>query len=378
MILVTGGIASGKRTYVSSLGYAPDDFAQATLDERPVVFDAQELVRDIGDQDAAYDELVDRLAGKSVVICTEVGAGIVPLDKGERFFRERAGRLAAMLATRADAVVYMVCGIPNVVKGDVECAFTDAQGAAAVDASDEQENRQGTSRLGDSPYLRAVERHGTPSNDALFADLADNEIELVIMRHGQTPGNSKRQYVGIIDHPLSEQGRAEALAAGVYPQVTKVYVTPLKRTHETASICFPNAEQVVVDGLQEMNFGDFAGKSAADMVDDEAYRAWVDSYCEGPIPNGESQAEFTKRICQALARLIHQALARGEKRIILVAHGGTLMASLSTYARNADDKGYFDWHVGNCQGYRIRAKLTKGGTLVFVTVEQFESLDFLN
>ena len=351
MILVTGGVASGKRTYVSSLGYSPDDFAQAVLDERPVVYDAQELVRNVDEQDASFGEIADHLTSKSVVICTEVGAGIVPLDKGQRLFRERAGRLTAMLAARADAVVRMVCGIPSIVKGDVATAC--AQQDVSLLENDEH-------------------------TDALFDDLADNELELVIMRHGQTPGNGAKQYVGFLDHPLSEQGRAEALAAGVHPQITKVYVTPLRRTHQTASICFPAAEQVIVDGLQEMNFGDFAGKSADDMVDDEAYRAWVDSYCEGPIPHGESRAEFTKRICQALARLIHGALARGEKRIVLVAHGGTMMSALSTYARNADDKSYFDWHVGNCQGYRIRVLLTKGGTLVFVAVERFENLDFLD
>jgi len=86
------------------------------------------------------------------------------------------------------------------------------------------------------------------------------------MRHGQTPGNSERRYVGALDQPLSEQGRAEALAAGVLPKVKRVYVTTLKRTHETASICFPNAEQVEVEGLQEMDFGDFAGRSADEMV----------------------------------------------------------------------------------------------------------------
>ena len=123
MILVVGGIASGKRTFVRSLGFSDGDMADALLDEHPVVLNAQELVRDI---DSAAGEnatglsgkgalpagLVDRLAEKSVVACVEVGSGVVPIDRGERIWRERAGRLTAELAQRADRVVRMVCGIP--------------------------------------------------------------------------------------------------------------------------------------------------------------------------------------------------------------------------------------------------------------------------
>lgn len=103
MILVVGGIASGKRTYARSLGFGDGDIA----------CDAHELVRE-----AAVDEaLLETLAAKQVVTCAEVGNGIVPLDAGERAFRERAGRLASALAARADTVVRMVCGIPVVLKG---------------------------------------------------------------------------------------------------------------------------------------------------------------------------------------------------------------------------------------------------------------------
>ena len=203
-------------------------------------------------------------------------------------------------------------------------------------------------------------------------------VELVIIRHGQTPGNAAKRYVGALDQPLSEQGRAEALAAGVCPNVKRVYVTTLQRTHETASICFPNAEQVEVEGLQEMNFGDFANRSADEMADDEAYRAWVDGMCLGACPNGESRAEFTQRICQALAELVRRARSRKEKRIILVAHGGTMMAALSTYAVDREGREYYDWLVGNCEGWRMDVQTTKGGTLMLKNLERVTDLRILD
>lgn len=104
MVFITGGIASGKRTFARSLGFTDDQ----------MVCDAQELMRT--ETDTAV--VADRLSAQPVVIAVEVGNGIVPLGADERAFRERAGRLSSALAARADVVVRMVCGIPTVLKGD--------------------------------------------------------------------------------------------------------------------------------------------------------------------------------------------------------------------------------------------------------------------
>lgn len=202
-------------------------------------------------------------------------------------------------------------------------------------------------------------------------------MELVIMRHGQTPGNSERRYVGVIDQPLSELGREQALAAGICPNIERVYVTPLSRTHETASLCFPNAEQIVVEGLQEMNFGVFAGRTADEMEDDPDYRAWVDGMCEGQCPGGESRAQATARICRALGGLVRQVQASGGQRAIVVAHGGTMMSALSAYCIDKPKRDYYEWLTGNCEGWRVQARVTDGGTFILHNAERFYDLGFL-
>jgi adenosyl cobinamide kinase/adenosyl cobinamide phosphate guanylyltransferase len=73
-----------------------------------MAFDVHELLREGGDVDA----LLRELSGKQVVTCVEVGCGIVPVDAGERAWRELVGRTLAELAAEADQVVRMVCGIP--------------------------------------------------------------------------------------------------------------------------------------------------------------------------------------------------------------------------------------------------------------------------
>ena len=78
--------------------------------------DVQTLAADAADLSA----LADRLAHEyDILIATEVGGGVVPMDANERADREAAGRLACLLAARADCVVQMFCGIPTVLKGQL-------------------------------------------------------------------------------------------------------------------------------------------------------------------------------------------------------------------------------------------------------------------
>ena len=117
MMLVTGGIASGKRTYMHSLGYRASDMSVYVDDAYPVLLDAQELIRD-ADVDIAL--LADQVAdGKQAVAMVEVGLGIVPAAHEDRAWRDRAGLLARELASRSDVVVRMVCGIPVALKGEL-------------------------------------------------------------------------------------------------------------------------------------------------------------------------------------------------------------------------------------------------------------------
>jgi adenosyl cobinamide kinase/adenosyl cobinamide phosphate guanylyltransferase len=116
MVLVIGGISSGKRSYVKKVyGYSDNDIADAVLDGRPVVYNVQDLV--FGGK-VSYDELLAALVKKEVVICNEVGSGVVPVDRDERAARDAAGRLCMALAEKADNVVRLYCGIPAVIKGN--------------------------------------------------------------------------------------------------------------------------------------------------------------------------------------------------------------------------------------------------------------------
>ncbi len=51
-----------------------------------------------------------------ILICDEIGNGIVPMEAEERTYRERTGRILERLAAQADEVVRVVCGIGQKIK----------------------------------------------------------------------------------------------------------------------------------------------------------------------------------------------------------------------------------------------------------------------
>lgn len=166
-------------------------------------------------------------------------------------------------------------------------------------------------------------------------------MRILLIRHGKTPQGERQQYQGVLDTSLSEGGRAALHEAGVSPD--RVFVSPLRRAKETAGILFPGSGQTVVQGLAEMNFGEFEGRSWKEMEDDAAYRAWVDGGCEGQCPGGEDRASFSERVCRAFRELTEQALRCGAGQIAVVAHGGTQMAVLEKWAD--EDRAYWEWQT---------------------------------
>ena len=173
-------------------------------------------------------------------------------------------------------------------------------------------------------------------------------MKIYLIRHGMTPGNALRRYIGRTDEPLSEEGVQLARASGGSTALERVYVTPLRRTQQTAAILFPNAKQTVVDDLREMDFGIFENRSAAEMENDAAYRAWVEADCMPACPEGESTPGFSERVCSAFAPLILSLREQDAEQAVFVVHGGTVMSVLQKFAR--PEMGFYDCLMKNCEG----------------------------
>ena len=61
-------------------------------------------------------EALPLLLAAAVVVAREIGSGVVPIDAGERAWRERHGRLLRQLAEQAGHVYRVFCGLTEELK----------------------------------------------------------------------------------------------------------------------------------------------------------------------------------------------------------------------------------------------------------------------
>lgn len=176
-------------------------------------------------------------------------------------------------------------------------------------------------------------------------------IRVLLIRHGQTFGNTLHRYIGSSDEPLCEAGIKKLMQSRHFPEVKTVYTSPLLRTRQTAELIFPNAKQICCEQLREMDFGDFDNRSPDEMADDAAYRQWVESNCLDKCPNGEDMESFSQRTCAAFCSIIDNAINTGEKELYIVAHGGSLMSIMNRFTK--EDKPPFFWFADNGCGWLI-------------------------
>ena len=118
MILLIGGVGQGKLAYaMENTGCGPENVARdpASARTKPIFAGLAEWVRSHPGE--GIGDLLDVNPGV-VILCDEVGCGVVPVDPAERAWREETGRLCCELAQKADRVERIFCGLSMVLKGE--------------------------------------------------------------------------------------------------------------------------------------------------------------------------------------------------------------------------------------------------------------------
>lgn len=109
LIFITGGAGQGKRTYAGK--HYPD--WQVIINYEDIIWQEMEAGKD------PVESVKKMLAcsGRLVITMSETGAGLVPVDKRERRFRDLAGMTGCYLAEQAKEVYRMFAGIEVKLKG---------------------------------------------------------------------------------------------------------------------------------------------------------------------------------------------------------------------------------------------------------------------
>ncbi len=159
---------------------------------------------------------------------------------------------------------------------------------------------------------------------------------VVLVRHGETTGESSIRYHGANDVPLNHVGRAHARTAAetIGGLAFDAHVSSsLSRAVESAEIIRPDAEIVRDDDLREIDFGRWEGLTREEIraLDPELDAEWTRLGLDFDFPDGERRADFTARVDRGLAR----AFALDVERLLVVAHKGVVRRGVELLTREA-------------------------------------------
>jgi probable phosphoglycerate mutase len=189
--------------------------------------------------------------------------------------------------------------------------------------------------------------------------LPPDATELVLLRHGASqaavPGQPFPLVNGRGDPPLAPEGHDQAAAAARRLRdeaLAAVFVTPLRRTHETAAplLEVSGHEPVVIDDLIEIDLGEWEGGEyrirAANQ--DPLIRQVFETERWDVIPGAESPEAFEERVRRGVERAV--GLAGPGVTALAVVHGGVI----GEICRQATGARRFAFiHADNCSLTRL-------------------------
>jgi alpha-ribazole phosphatase len=150
---------------------------------------------------------------------------------------------------------------------------------------------------------------------------------IYLVRHGSVVEAQRRRFIGHLDVPLSETGKAElkALAARLSKiPLAAVYASDLARARRSAEIvAAPHGlTPRLTSSLREMAMGRWEGLTAEEIKsrEPEAYRDWLSKVGEFPFPEGESVPDLVARSWPVVESIVK---AHPGEHVAVVAHGGT-------------------------------------------------------
>ncbi|MGI5887750.1 MAG: histidine phosphatase family protein [Oscillospiraceae bacterium] len=199
-------------------------------------------------------------------------------------------------------------------------------------------------------------------------------MKLILIRHGQTANNISKRYTGVTDVPLTSEAEREAEELAPF-RADRVFSSPLMRAVRTAEILFPENEIEISEGLHEMDFGKFEGKTAEEMADDPDFKAWIKGGCIGKCPGGESAEGMRDRVAGTLEKIVTPLFGTSCRTAAVVCHGAAIMGMMSAFAD--PDRYIWEWLVGNYGGYEIDPEYTNS-RIIFKKYRKFEKMGGLD
>ena len=178
--------------------------------------------------------------------------------------------------------------------------------------------------------------------------------KLYLIRHGLTEANFDGRYIGSTDLDLCEQGVAELLSFKKeyeYPNVGRVYTSPLRRCVETARLLYPEMVPITVEDIREYGFGEFENKRADELIQNENYRSWLTGRADSLPSGAEPLPDFERRVLEGLDAVLHSMMKDKVTDAAVITHAGVIATLLAKCGLPKRKPG--EWETESGKGYTL-------------------------
>lgn len=147
----------------------------------------------------------------------------------------------------------------------------------------------------------------------------NEEMELIIVRHGETEWTLSHRHTGREDLPLTAHGRRQSSSLGpmlkrvLHNRTAAVHSSPLRRALETMELALPGVEYRIEPLLREYDYGIYEGQTFEQI---RAVRPDWDIWRDG-CPGGEQTNEVALRADRFLAEHVDNAT----QPVVVFTHG---------------------------------------------------------
>lgn len=182
-------------------------------------------------------------------------------------------------------------------------------------------------------------------------------MKLFLIRHGQTDWSINGKIQGSCDIELNATGikQAEDLSNRILEEkynFSKIYSSSKIRAAKTAEILskVTNVEYVLIDGIEEINFGEWEGLSWKEIEEKYPieYEEWLVNRRYTKPPKGESYQDMLQRVLHT----INQIMNENSENVVIVTHSAVIMC-IQCYLTNTPFEDMRKFKVDNASVIEI-------------------------
>ncbi len=180
---------------------------------------------------------------------------------------------------------------------------------------------------------------------------------IYIIRHGQTILNKAKVLQGRSDHPLNDDGMAEAKAAGQWFReqgitFSRVWSSPLVRAVQTAVLAAGEKVPIQTDErLLEMDYGPYEGTGLTAPPPEIV--TFFSDFVHNPAPEGMEQLADVVKRAGLFMEEVRESVPEGN---ILISTHAILMKGILEYLTPESKGSYWTKYLGNCDIYAVEMK----------------------